>query len=68
MAGASEFESGTVAYAGGVHVSYRTASRLAIETGIFYNKMGISIGAPGIQLSNESFNFSPLTRNRARQT
>ncbi len=62
MAGGAEFESGIVAYAGGVHVSYRTASRLAIESGIFYNKMGISIGAPGIQLFNESFDFSPLAQ------
>ena len=60
MASAAEFESGMVAYAGGVHVSYRTTSRLSIESGVFYNKMGISIGAPGIQLFNESFDFSPL--------
>ncbi len=67
MASAAEFESGMVAYAGGVHVSYRTASRLSIETGVFYNKMGISIGASGIQLFNNSFDFSPLSQE-ANQT
>ncbi|MEN8229716.1 MAG: outer membrane beta-barrel protein, partial [Bacteroidota bacterium] len=67
MASAAEFESGMVAYAGGVHVSYKTASRLSIESGIFYNKMGISIGAPGIQLFNNSFDFSPLSQ-AANQT
>jgi hypothetical protein len=60
MAGAADFESGLVAYAGGVQVSYRAAGRLSIESGIFYNKMGISIGAPGIQLFNSSVDFSPL--------
>ena len=66
MAGAADFESGMVAYAAGVHVSYRTTTRLAIETGIFYNKMGISIGAPGIQSFNESFDFSPLAQESSR--
>jgi hypothetical protein len=62
MGGAADFESGMVAYAGGIHVSYRTTARLSIESGIFYNKMGISIGAPGIQSFNESFDFSPLAQ------
>ena len=66
MAGAADFESGMVAYAGGVHVSYRTTARLSIESGIFYNKMGISIGAPGIQSFNESFDFSPLAQESGR--
>lgn len=68
MAGAAEYESGVMAYAGGIHVSYSTGSRLAIESGIFYNKMGISIGAPGIQLFNESFDFSPLGGQESNQS
>ncbi len=60
MSGAADFESGMIAYAGGVNVSYRAASRLAIETGVFYNKMGVSIGAEGIQLVNQSIDLSPV--------
>ena len=56
----AEHESGLVSYAGGVHVAYRTTSRLAIESGVFFNKMGISIGSPGIQLANRSYDFAPL--------
>jgi hypothetical protein len=47
---ASDFESGVLAYAGGIQVSYRAAGRLSIESGLLYNKMGIDIGAPGIEL------------------
>ncbi|MBE9518746.1 MAG: outer membrane beta-barrel protein, partial [Bacteroidetes bacterium] len=46
-------ESGMLSYSTGVHVSYRRNSRLAIETGIYYNKTGISIGAPGIKLFSQ---------------
>ena len=59
MAGGAEFESGLVTYAGGINVSYRGNSRLAIESGIHFNKMGISIGAPGISLFENSFDFTP---------
>lgn len=62
MAGAADLESGVIAYAGGVHVSYRAASRLAIETGIFYNKMGVAIGASGIQSFNNFLDFTPLAQ------
>jgi len=60
MSGGTEYESGLVSYAGGINVSYRGNSRLAIETGIHFNKMGISIGAPGIQLFGNSFVFAPM--------
>ena len=46
-------ESGMLSYSTGVHVSYRRNSRFAIETGIYYNKTGISIGAPGIKLFSQ---------------
>ena len=54
MADASQFESGIVAYAGGINVSYRGNSRLTFESGLIYNKMGLAIGGPGIQLFNNS--------------
>lgn len=55
-----DFENGLLAYAGGVHVSYHAAKRLAIETGVFFNKMGVSIGASGIRMFNSSMDNSPL--------
>lgn len=58
--GFEDFESGLVAYAGGVHVSYHAAKRVAIETGLFFNKMGVSIGASGIRMFNSSVDNSPL--------
>lgn len=50
MAGAAGQESGMVSYATGLQVGYRVSRRLALESGIIYNKMGLSIGAPGIQV------------------
>ncbi len=61
MSGGTEYESGLISYAGGINVSYRGNSRLAIETGIHFNKMGISIGAPGIQRFRNSFDFAPMS-------
>ncbi len=55
-----DYESGMVSYAGGVQVGYRTTRRLAIETGIFYNKMGIDIGAPGIQVFSNELDYAPI--------
>jgi hypothetical protein len=49
----NQAESGTISYSTGVQVSYRRNSRFAIETGIYYNKTGIAIGSPGIQLFNQ---------------
>ncbi len=46
-------ESGLLSYSTGVQVSYRRNSRLAFETGIYYNKTGISIGAPGIKVFSQ---------------
>ena len=46
----ADFESGVLAYAGGIQVSYRTAGRISFESGLYYNKMGVDIGAPGIEL------------------
>ena len=60
MAVSSDHESGIISYAGGIHVSYRTTSRLAIESGVLFNKMGIDISAPGIQVFKKSFDFAPL--------
>jgi len=60
MAGGTEYESGLVSYAGGINVSYRGNSRLAFESGIHFNKMGIAIGAPGIQLFNRSYEYGPM--------
>jgi len=37
-------ESARLTYAGGVQVSYLPTERLAIQTGIYYNKMGVNIG------------------------
>ncbi len=56
LAGASNQETGTIAYATGVQVGFKPTRRLAIESGILFNKMGIAIGAPGIQVySDPSF-------------
>jgi hypothetical protein len=57
MAGAGVHESGIVSYSSGVQVSYRGRSRLAFETGIFFNKTGVSIGAQGIQMYNQNSNY-----------
>jgi len=46
-------ESGMLSYSAGVQVSYRRNSRLSFETGIYYNKTGISIGAPGIKVFSQ---------------
>jgi hypothetical protein len=48
-------ETGMLSYSTGVHVSYRRNSRFAIETGIYYNRTGISIGAPGIEVFSQDF-------------
>ena len=60
VSNAGDFESGLIAYAGGVHVSYRAARRVAIESGVFFNKMGVSIGAPGLRVFDTSMEFAPL--------
>jgi hypothetical protein len=49
----SPSESGMLSYSTGVNVNYRRNSRLAFETGIYYNSTGITIGAPGIRLFNQ---------------
>jgi len=54
----TDFESGMMAYAGGIQVSYRAANRLSIESGLLFNKMGISIGASGIKLYDSSFDYA----------
>ena len=46
-------ESGMLSYSTGVQVSYRRNSRLSFETGIYYNKTGIAIGAPGIKVFSQ---------------
>jgi hypothetical protein len=46
-------ESGLLSYSTGVHVRYRRNSRFAIETGIYYNRTGIAIGAPEIRIFSQ---------------
>jgi len=48
-------ESPLLSYSTGVNVSYRRNSRLAFETGIYYNRTGIVIGAPGIQVFSQRY-------------
>jgi hypothetical protein len=50
LAGTAGQESGMISYATGIQVGYRATRRLALESGIIYNKMGLTIGAPGIQV------------------
>jgi len=38
-----QVESGTMAYAGGVHVNYIPGRRLSFQSGIYYSKMGINV-------------------------
>jgi hypothetical protein len=38
-----QLESGTMAYAGGVHVNYMPGRRLSFQSGIYYSKMGINV-------------------------
>ncbi len=58
---AESHESGMLAYSGGVQVGYRAASKLALETGLFFTKMGVRIGSSGIQLLRNAYeiDFSP---------
>jgi hypothetical protein len=62
-----DFESGMLSYAGGIQVSYRAAGRLAIESGLLFNKMGISIGAPGIMEFNSSLDYA-MTEGAAERS
>ena len=48
-------ETGMLSYSTGVQVSYRRNSRLAFETGIYYNRTGIAIGAPGIKVFSQRY-------------
>jgi hypothetical protein len=66
IAGMPDHESGMVAYAGGVQVGYRTTRRLALETGIFFNKMGVDIGAPGVQAFSKEYDFAPIGAESSR--
>jgi len=52
---ANPAETGILSYSTGVHISYRRNSRLSFETGIYYNRTGIAIGAPGIQVFNQRY-------------
>ncbi|MCK5067266.1 MAG: hypothetical protein KAR16_07505 [Bacteroidales bacterium] len=57
MAGAGVHESGLLSYSSGIHVNYRRHSRLAFETGIFFNKTGLAIDASGIQSFNQQSDY-----------
>lgn len=57
MAGAGVHESGMLSYSSGVHVNYRRGSRLAFETGIFFNRTGLNIDASGIESFNQQGDF-----------
>jgi len=39
-----QIESGLVAYAGGVNVNYLPTTRFSIQSGIYYSKLGLSVG------------------------
>lgn len=41
---ANNAESGRLSYSGGVQISYLSSDRLSIESGLFYNRMGLAIG------------------------
>ncbi len=56
-------ESGLLSYSTGVHVSYRRNSRLAFETGIYYNKTGIAIGAPEIKIFSRNQDYMAPAMN-----
>lgn len=66
MAGAGVHESGILSYSSGVQVSYRRHSRLAFETGIFFNKTGVAIGAPGIELFSQQSDYLVLGNGSER--
>ncbi len=57
MAGAGVHESGMLSYSSGVHVNYRRGSRLAFETGIFFNRTGLNIDASGIESFHQQGDF-----------
>jgi hypothetical protein len=57
MAGAGVHESGMLSYSSGIHVNYRRGSRLAFETGIFFNRTGLNIDASGIESFNQQGDF-----------
>jgi hypothetical protein len=40
---ANSSESGKLTYAGGIQVNYKPTGRLSIESGLFYNRMGVNI-------------------------
>jgi hypothetical protein len=56
-------ESGLLSYSTGVHINYRRNSRLAFETGIYYNKTGIAIGAPDIKIFSRSQDYMVPSMN-----
>ena len=66
MAGAGVHESGLLSYSSGVHVNYRRHSRLAFETGIFFNKTGLAIDASGIQAFNQQSDYLVFGAGSAR--
>ena len=54
-------ESAMIAYAGGIHVGFQPFSRLTIESGIIFNKMGLNIGeVSGSSLFGTEMDFSPI--------
>jgi hypothetical protein len=66
MAGAGVHESGMLSYSSGIHVNYRRHSRLAFETGIFFNKTGLAIDATGIQSFNQQSDYLLFGAGSAR--
>ena len=53
-------ESGQFTYAGGINISYSPASRLAIESGVFFNRMGIDIDAMSLSQFESTLDMVPL--------
>ena len=60
VTGDADHESGMLAYSAGMQVGYRPTGRLAVESGIYFNRTGIAIGADGIQLTRSEYDYSPM--------
>jgi hypothetical protein len=53
-------EAGMLTYAGGINVSYSPVSRLAVESGVLFNRMGIGINAAKVSNAEAFYNWAPI--------
>lgn len=61
-------ESAKITYGGGVQLSYLQSERLRIESGVYYNKMGINIGDYSnfrSSIFSENLDYSPDSKTNA---